>query len=148
MAEIFFDGLCEPNPNGIATYGYVVVRNRKQIHENNGVIRDGKGMTNNVAEYSALLKAIEWVNSAENIPIDEDIVVKGDSRLVIKQMSGSWKIKSATSKKYVPMIMGFLKQRKGKIRFQWIPREENAEADRLSRIAYRNYTVRSKKGKY
>lgn len=142
MIEIFFDGLCEPfNPSGTACYGFIVYQHSHIIHTGEGVVGEGKGMTNNVAEFSALLNALEWLKTSK-IPIDFDIVIKGDSQLVIQQVSGSWKIKSATSKKYVPMIRELLKHREGMIRFQWIPREENAEADRLSRVAYNEYNNR------
>lgn len=146
MIEIFFDGLCEPfNPSGTACYGFVVYRDRKRIYAGKDVIGEGKGMTNNVAEFSALLKAIEWLvqrANSDDIPIDEDIVIRGDSQLVIQQVSGSWRVKSATSRKYVPMIRDLLKQRKGKIGLKWIPRDENTEADRLSRVAYDEYNNR------
>ena len=88
-------------------------------------------MTNNVAEYSALKHAAEWVR--ENCS-EDDIVIKGDSQLVIHQMNGTWQIKSETSKKFVPEIRRLLEGRK--TRYSWIPREQNAEADQLSNVAY------------
>jgi ribonuclease HI len=66
--------------------------------------------------------------------VKDEIVIKGDSQLVIHQMNGTWQIKSATSKKFVPEIHRMLEGRK--TRFVWIPREQNAEADQLSNIAY------------
>jgi ribonuclease HI len=88
-------------------------------------------MTNNVAEYSALKRAAEWVSQNGG---DDEIVIKGDSQLVIYQMNGTWQIKSETSKKFVPEIRRLMEGRK--TRFIWIPREQNAEADQLSNIAY------------
>ena len=134
MIEIYFDGLCEPNPGGVATYGYVIFQDGKQIKTGNNVIGKGKGMTNNVAEYSALLRAFEWIDKQD---ISEKITVKGDSRLVIKQMKDDWKIKSDTSKKFVPEIRNLLRGRT--VEFIWIPREENKEADKLARVAYERY---------
>jgi ribonuclease HI len=64
----------------------------------------------------------------------DEIVIKGDSQLVIHQMNGTWQIKSETSKKFVPEIHRLLEGRK--TRFVWIPREQNAEADMLSNVAY------------
>ena len=49
-------------------------------------------------------------------------------------MNGTWQVKSATSKKFVPEILRLLEGRK--TRFIWIPREQNAEADLLSNVAY------------
>jgi len=132
MITLYFDGLCRPrNPGGVATYGYVMYKDGKMVKSGYGVVGSGTGMTNNVAEYSALKRAAEWVR--ENCSEDE-IVIKGDSQLVIHQMNGTWQIKSETSKKFVPEIRRLLEGRK--TRYVWIPREQNAEADQLSNVAY------------
>jgi ribonuclease HI len=132
MITIYFDGLCRPrNPGGVATYGYVIYQDGKKVKNGCGVVGSGAGMTNNVAEYSALKHAVEWVSRNGD---DNEIVIKGDSQLVIHQMSGTWQIKSATSKKFVPEIHRMLEGRKTS--FVWIPREQNAEADQLSNVAY------------
>src|SRR5665647_3789529 len=97
MITIYFDGLCRPrNPCGIATYGYVIYQDTEKVNSGFGVVGSGAGMTNNVAEYSALKHAAEWVS--RNGIVDE-IFIKGDSQLVIHQMTGTWQVKSETSKK-------------------------------------------------
>jgi ribonuclease HI len=132
MITIYFDGLCRPkNPGGVATYGFLIYRDGKKVNRGYGVVGSGPGMTNNVAEYTALKHAAEWVNRHGG---DDEIVIKGDSQLVIHQMNGTWQVKSATSKKFVPEIRKLLKGMK--IQFIWIPREQNSEADELSNIAY------------
>ena len=132
MITIYFDGLCRPrNPGGIATYGYVIYKDGEKVKSGCGVVGSGAGMTNNVAEYSALKHAVEWVSRNS---VKDEIVIKGDSQLVIHQMNGTWQIKSATSKKFVPEIRRLMEGRKP--RFVWIPREQNAEADQLSNVAY------------
>jgi ribonuclease HI len=132
MITLFFDGLCRPkNPGGVATYGYVIYQDGKKVKSGSGVIGSGKGMTNNVAEYSALKHAAEWVHRHGG---DDEIVIKGDSQLVIHQMNGTWQVKSETSKTFVPEIRRLLEGRK--TRFDWIPREQNTEADLLSNLAY------------
>jgi ribonuclease HI len=98
-------------------------------------------MTSNVAEYEGLLAAARWLNDEG---IDEKIEVRGDSELVIKQMKGEYRISSATSKRYVPQIKKLLEGKE--VRFRWVPREENEEADRLSRVAYESYVRRKKSG--
>ncbi|HUT39356.1 MAG TPA: ribonuclease HI [Methanoregula sp.] len=135
MITIYFDGLCRPkNPGGVATYGYVIYKDGEKVKSGFGVVGSGAGMTNNVAEYSALKCAAEWVSQNGG---DDEIVIKGDSQLVIHQMNGTWQIKSETSKKFVPEIRRVLEGRK--TRFIWIPREQNAEADQLSNVAYSQY---------
>ena len=132
MITIYFDGLCRPkNPGGVATYGFLIYRDGEKIKSGYGVIGSGPGMTNNVAEYSALKQAAEWVSRYGDV---DEVVIKGDSQLVIHQMNGTWQITSATSKKFVPEIRRLLKGRK--IQYIWIPREQNVEADELSNLAY------------
>jgi ribonuclease HI len=132
MITIYFDGLCRPrNPGGVATYGYVIYQDGKKVNSGCGVVGSGAEMTNNVAEYSALKHAVEWV--CRN-GLKDEIIIKGDSQLVIHQMTGTWQVKSETSQKFVPEIRRLLEGRK--TRFVWIPREQNAEADLLSNIAY------------
>lgn len=133
MLTIFFDGLCEPkNPGGMGAFGFVIYRDNYLIKKDYGVVGRGKGITNNVAEYSALKASIEWLN--ENHPDEKKITVKGDSKLVINQMAGRWRIKSVTSKRFVPQIRDLLGERD--VTYQWVPRENNTEADALSRKAY------------
>jgi len=135
MITVYFDGLCYPrNPCGVAAYGYLVYRDGALIHRGFRVVGEGKGMTNNVAEYEGLMAAAQWLKDEG---IREKIVIKGDSQLVIKQMKGEWKINSATSKKYVPEIRRLLEGKD--VSISWVPREENEEADKLSRVAYERY---------
>lgn len=146
MIEIYFDGLCEPaykggprNPGGVATYGYIIKKDDEVIRQEQKVIGEGRGMTNNVAEYSALLHALEYIGSEKNV------IIKGDSMLVIQQLSGNWEIRSETSRKFIPLIEERVKTKK--VKYQWIPREQNNVADSLSRIAYENY-LKKRDGEY
>lgn len=141
MITIYFDGLCQPvNPGGVATYGFSIYRDGKLIKEGKGVIGEGRGMTNNVAEYTALKKALEWLGKYFNSKgIEDTILIRGDSQLVINQLKGAWKIKSETSRRFAPQILDFLKEREWEYRLEWVPREKNEEADMLSRMAYKEY---------
>jgi len=135
LITVNFDGLCYPkNPGGVAAYGYIVRRDGDVIHRGCGAVGQGRGMTNNVAEYAGLLAAMEWLASEG---IDEVLTVRGDSELVIRQMKGEWQVRSATSRHYVPQIRPLLSGRE--VRLEWVPREENEEADLLSRVAYERY---------
>ena len=121
MITVYFDGLCYPkNPGGVG---------------------EGRGMTNNVAEYEALMAAARWLVDEG---IEDKIVIKGDSELVIKQMKGQYRVSSATSKKYVPEIRKLLEGKD--VSFTWVPRKENEEADRLSRMGYESYLRHKKSG--
>jgi ribonuclease HI len=139
MIEVWIDGLCEPkNPGGTACYGYVIKRDGETVDKDYGVIGTGEGMTNNVGEYTALIRALEKIRSLELIK--EKIIVRSDSKLVAFAMGidpstgRSWKIKG-------PHVLPLFDKAKTLARgmditFKWIPREENKEADELSRIAY------------
>ncbi len=99
-------------------------------------------MTNNVAEYEGLKAAVLWLIDEG---IDEKVVINGASELVIKQMRGEYRVSSATSKKYVPEIKKLIEGMD--ISFLWVPREENEEADRLSRQGYESYLRHKREGR-
>jgi len=132
MIEIYFDGLCEPvNPGGMVTFGFVIIQDETQIAEGSGLVGSGEGMTNNVAEYEAILSAIV---KFKELGLNESLIIKGDSKLVINQSSGKWKIKSETAKKYVPLIKEALEGYD--YQFEWISRDKNTRADELTRKSY------------
>jgi ribonuclease HI len=139
MITVYFDGLCYPkNPGGVAAYGYLIYSDGELVHRGFGAVGEGKGMTNNVAEYEGLKAAAQWIDDQK---IMGSITIKGDSQLVIKQMRGDWDVRSKTSLKYVPEIRQLLEGRD--VHYIWIPREMNEEADQLSRIAYEAYKKRN-----
>ena len=133
--RIFFDGLCEPNPGGITTYGFLIHPDGEEPYEGGGKAADSgtPEATNNVAEYMGLIKALEHARSLglERSPVE----VFGDSKLVINQVKGEWRVRD---KKLAPLYLEArsLADAFEKITFTWVPREENKEADRLSYVAY------------
>src|SRR5438046_8782963 len=133
---VHVDGLCEPvNPGGTATYGYAIRNDAgRDIARKSGVVGKGPGMSNNVAEYGALCEAFRFLIKEKMTWLPMEI--RSDSRLLVNQMKGEWKFhKGLYAKKYAEAAD--LVQQFGKIRFKWVPREENDEADALSREAYR-----------
>jgi ribonuclease HI len=136
LIEVYFDGLCQPvNPGGIACYGFVVKSNGKTIYSGYGVAGApfSKDSTNNVAEYTALVKALEWLIS--NKLASSRVEIKTDSQLVVNQLEGNYKVKA---KRIIPLYKQvlLLKAKFSEIRIMWVPREKNREADRLTNIAY------------
>ena len=81
--------------------------------------------TNNVAEYRGLIAGLEL--HAEHTP-DADLEVRMDSKLVVEQMSGNWKIKHPDMK---PLAMAAHRLAPFGTTYTWIPRAQNAHADRL-----------------
>ncbi len=92
-----------------------------------------KDSTNNVAEYTALAKALEWL--AANNFVSDKVEIKSDSQLVVNQLEGKYKVKA---KRIVPLYRKvlLLKAKFPDIKIKWVPREQNKEADRLTNIAY------------
>ncbi len=128
MIEVYTDGRAEPNP-GLGTYGFVIYKDGERIRSEQGVA--GQAVTNNYAEYLCLVKALEYLGSHRH----DEITVFSDSKLLVQQMKGEWKVKKgAYREKYIKA-----KELAGKfsnLRFQWIPREKNREADELTNIAF------------
>jgi broad specificity phosphatase PhoE/ribonuclease HI len=87
--------------------------------------------TNNVAEYRGL---IEGLTQAARIAPDADVEVRMDSKLVVEQMSGRWRIKHPDMK---PLALQAQRLASGfpSVRYTWIPRERNKHADRLANEA-------------
>jgi len=134
MVKVLCDGLCEPvNPGGTATYGWVAYTNGEKITEGCAVVCSGCDATNNVAEYSAVIAALKWLTSSKYAK--GKIEICSDSQLCINQMAGIYKVKSL---RILPLFTEACRLAKQlNVSFKWIPREENKEADELSRKAYR-----------
>lgn len=129
MIEVYTDGLAEPTNPGIGTYGFVIYRDGRKIDEGYDLV--GNNVTNNYAEYEGLIRALMRLLSHAG----EEVVVKSDSRLLVNQMTGKWTIKKGQYvEKYAEARK--LAEKFGSLKFEWIPREKNVEADTLSRLAY------------
>ena len=125
-AHVYFDGACRGNP-GPAAVGWAIV-------SADGVVADGGSKigetTNNRAEYEALIAALE---AAADLALDE-IDVRGDSELVVKQVRGEWNANDPG-----------LRERRVRVRellegfdrwsLEHVPREVNGRADALANEA-------------
>ncbi len=86
--------------------------------------------TNNVAEYHGLLNGLQKALELGATKAD----IRMDSKLVVEQMSGRWKIKHPDMKKLALKCQELLQQF-DQTTFTWIPRSENARADQLANLA-------------
>ena len=134
----FIDGLCEPsNPGGIATFGLVVYdKNGTKVHEEFKFVGKGDGMSNNVAEYSGLVALLEYLIQND---VHGNISVKLDSKRVVEQMTGKWKVENGLYLSKFNEVIVLMTNLKANLHFTWVNRENNAEADQLSREAYEEY---------
>ncbi|MFG3049622.1 bifunctional RNase H/acid phosphatase [Kitasatospora sp. NPDC048239] len=86
--------------------------------------------TNNVAEYKGLIAGLK---AARKIDPDASVDVRMDSKLVVEQMSGRWKIKHPDMQPLAAEARTILPR--GQVKYTWIPRERNKDADRLANEA-------------
>ncbi|KJY47183.1 hypothetical protein VR46_05035, partial [Streptomyces sp. NRRL S-444] len=86
--------------------------------------------TNNVAEYKGLIAGLK---AARELAADAVVQVRMDSKLVVEQMSGRWKIKHPDMKPLAAEAATILPR--AQVTYEWIPRERNKHADRLANEA-------------
>lgn len=117
------DGGSRGNP-GPAAYGALVT------DAVTGEVLNSEGQTlgettNNVAEYTGLIAGLEM---AQAINPEAEVEVRMDSKLVIEQMAGRWKIKNAAMKDLATKAQ---RLRPARVTWTWIPRAQNKAADAL-----------------
>lgn len=119
---IFTDGGARGNP-GPAAAGIVIIDGAKNISFGKYL---GEKQTNNFAEYQAVILALEALKREGYA--GREIAFKMDSKLVVEQVSGNWKIKEPSLKPLVAKIRELLADFP-QHSFTHIPRAENAAAD-------------------
>lgn len=122
------DGGSRGNP-GPAGYGAVVLdaatgETLREAAEYLGTV------TNNVAEYRGLIAGLR---AARELDPAATVRVRMDSKLVVEQMSGRWKVKHPDMRPLAAEAKSILPP--GQVSYEWIPREKNKHADRLANEA-------------
>jgi len=126
--SIYCDGGARGNP-GPAAIAFVVWQDNKIIHRFSRKI--GK-TTNNVAEYQAVIAALEWRSQQSAISSQQlTISFYLDSLLIVNQLKGIFKIKNSFLKKLTVKIKNLEKELKVKIDYHHITRSKNKIADAL-----------------
>lgn len=121
--EIQADGGSRGNP-GPAAYGVLISVDGTPVRE----LAETIGVaTNNVAEYRGLVAGLRWL--AEHGDGVGEVRVLMDSRLVVEQMAGRWRIKHPDMRSLAVQARGLFPPER--VRYQWIPRGENHRADAL-----------------
>ncbi|MFI8985712.1 bifunctional RNase H/acid phosphatase [Streptomyces antimycoticus] len=122
------DGGSRGNP-GPAGYGAVVLD--AETGEPLAEVAEYIGTaTNNVAEYKGLIAGLR---AAYALDPEAEVRVRMDSKLVIEQMSGRWKIKHPDMRPLAAEAKAIMPP--GQLTYEWIPREKNKHADRLANEA-------------
>ncbi len=125
MYKAYVDGACRPNP-GKGAYGYLIYNpDNREIAKGNGLVANYT--TNNISEYTAIIKALE---DAINIGIKR-ITIHSDSALAVNQLNGTYRVKdtdlAVLYKKVTKLSAEF-----NEIIFKHIPRTQNIKADKLA----------------
>lgn len=128
VLQVEADGGSRGNP-GVAGYGALV----RDPGTGEILMTDAAPLgkaSNNVAEYSGLVAGLRMVR---DIDPEARVHVLMDSKLVVEQMSGRWKIKHEDMRRLAAEARAVLPA--GRVTYEWIPRNRNKDADRLSNEA-------------
>jgi ribonuclease HI len=138
LIEAWFDGCCEPrNPGGHAAWGALVQLDGTTVYAEGGYCGFGPRMSNNVAEYSAFCAAAE-----ECLKYPGVVFIRGDSKLVVMQLQGKWKVNGGLYKPFYDKAKPLWNQLKNRSKLEWIPREENDECDYLSKKVLKDMGIK------
>ena len=126
----YIDGASRGNP-GPAGIGVFI-----KTGSGDELLRKSKSIglaTNNVAEYKALILALEQIQKLE-IALDS-VEIRSDSQLLVKQMQGEYRIKNPTLAKLAAKANELIQSKTfGEVKFVHIPRKFNKIADNLANI--------------
>jgi len=147
---LYFDGGCTVNPGGIAVSSWVIYdEDQNLVTEGATIVADGAKASNNFAEWAALENALlrlydHTVFSAlpkSALPkLDvEFLSIKGDSRLVIKQLNGEWQVKAVHLKSSKDRCIELLELLGIPWTAEHISRELNEYTDQLGRLEVERY---------
>ena len=142
MIKVFTDGGSRGNP-GPAASAFVVFDNSKIL------AKEGKFLgntTNNIAEYNALLLAVEWLDKNK---LTENIKFFLDSELIVKQLNKTYKIKNKNLKIIFLRINKLLDEGFEGSSFIHVPRGQNKLADELvNKILDENMKISRSRGTF
>lgn len=121
--EIIFDGGADPNPGkGYGSYQLSINGTARPVKR----VQFSGSMTNNEAEYNTLIAALQEVHQRSRDLSRTSVVIRGDSQLVIKQITGQWKAKDprmAALRDQVKLLLHPL----GKWQAQWHARSNSVD---------------------
>ncbi|MFC6355695.1 reverse transcriptase-like protein [Luethyella okanaganae] len=128
MARSFIveaDGGSRGNPGPAASGSVVIDTTTGEILAEIGVFLGVT--TNNVAEYRGM---VEGIRCALELDPDATVHVRMDSKLVVEQMSGRWKIKHPDMQALAAEARQLIGAKK--VTFEWVPRAQNSRADAVA----------------
>jgi len=135
MINVFIDGASRGNP-GEAGIG-ILIKSDKGETVFSAAGYGGK-MTNNQAEYHALIAALTKIKKSPSLLLQagtedtDSIIIHSDSELVVRQLNGQYKVKEPELKKLFTTVKELIRTIPSKIVIKHIKRELNRDADRLA----------------
>jgi len=131
MDTIYTDGSCLVNPGGPGGWGFVFFdESGKEIGNQFGNIKKHPVVTNNFAEYMAVLRALQYYQELKR---PGPLLIRSDSKMLINQLGGTWRVGDKPYKKIWDRVIDLLGQIEFEVSWEWIPREQNEIADGLSK---------------
>lgn len=120
--KIFTDGGARGNP-GPAASAFIVYDGNKELDRGSRFLGSA---TNNIAEYKAVVLALNWAKERHNVG---SIIFFIDSELVVKQLTGLYKIKNPNLQTLAKEIKSLERELGLVVGYHHIPRTRNKEAD-------------------
>lgn len=132
---IYTDGGARGNP-GPAGIG-VVIQDEKGavLHESSAYIGE---TTNNIAEYEALIRALQDLKMFGEKLKDMQVEIRMDSELIVRQMQGIYKVREPSLKERFAKVAHLRLEQIPNLVFKHVPRAQNAHADKLVNEAIDN----------
>lgn len=135
ILQLYCDGGSRSNPGpsglGVAAYDIDVNGKKDCIFEKGVYLED---CSNNFAEYMALIQGLNYALASDY----QHIEMYSDSKLIVEQVSGRWKVKSEDLKDLAHKAMERIRQIRKlgrQLTITWVPREKNVHADSLANLA-------------
>jgi ribonuclease HI len=128
VLTIHTDGASRGNP-GAAAFAYVIERDGADPIEEAGCLGQ---MTNNQAEYTALVKALEH---ALELGAGNRLLIHSDSELLVKQMNGEYRVKNEELRDLYEQARNLVRRFSGSVTIRHVRRGQNSRADALGNEA-------------
>ncbi len=122
---IYTDGAARGNP-GESASGFAVYDGTGRLRKSYSAYNGSK--TNNYAEYRAVILALRWCRSNLKDPKGVDVELFSDSQLVVRQLTGKYRIKSEAMSELNMKVLELAKSF-GSVRFSNVPREHSGISD-------------------
>lgn len=126
--KVFTDGLCNPVNSGIGFWAWIAYDDDERVREEHGSCGTCENV--NVAEYTAVIRALQWLLMQEI----EIATVHTDSQLVERQLNTQYEPCASYLRLLYHRAAELLRLTGAQV--VWIPRAQNREADKLARVAF------------